>query len=333
MSPSREHLLGYLLEALERTEEEQVEQELQTNPALRRELLALERCLGRIGLDEAPEPFEPPAGLAGRTCQFVAAETMVMPADARLPAGMSVELNGSSRLRWADLLVAAAVLLVAASLFFPALAYSHFQADIALCQNRLRELGLGMHQFSTQNPKHQFPAIEAEGNRDVAGIYAPLLVSHQLVGDPRTFVCPSSELSRHMERMQIPTFDELRKASGPKLASFQRTMGGDFGYNMGYTQGDEIVPPRDSRRCQYVLLGDAPSDEQPGRRSANHLGRGQNLLCEDGHVSWVVNLVSPHVADDPFHNHHGHVAAGIDPNDSVLGASFDRPIPVRLIKH
>ncbi|MDX1944756.1 MAG: hypothetical protein SFU86_05055 [Pirellulaceae bacterium] len=332
MTPTREHLLGYLLQALERTEEAQVEQELQNSPLLRQELEALSRCLGRIGLDERPEHFEPPVGLATRTCEFVAAQTLVAPASSRRGAALTMQLDGGSRLRWVDLLAAAAVLLVAATLFFPALSYSHFQADVVMCQNRLRELGAAMHEYSHQDPRHQFPAIAPEGNRGVAGVYAPTLVSHQLVTDPRAFACPSSSLARDGQ-LKLPTLAELDSFTGPALARYQQTMGGDFGYSLGYTRGDSLVPPADKQRQQYVLLGDAPSDQQPGRASANHGGRGQNLLYEDGHITWIPNPVGPTLRDDPFHNHRGQVAAGIDEEDAVLGASFDRPLPIKLIKH
>src|SRR5687767_6621687 len=81
-SPSREHLLGYLLGALERTEHEQVEAELESNPALRDELRRLENRLGHVGLADEPVSYDPPPGLAVRTCRLVAvkAEQVVTPA-------------------------------------------------------------------------------------------------------------------------------------------------------------------------------------------------------------------------------------------------------------
>ena len=72
---SREHLLGYLLGALEPTEQEQVEAELDLDPALRAELDRLAGCVGSLGLTDQPLQFDPPAGLAVRTCRYVAAQT------------------------------------------------------------------------------------------------------------------------------------------------------------------------------------------------------------------------------------------------------------------
>ena len=322
-SPSRENLLGYLLGALERSEHEQVELELAQNPAFRDELVRLESSIGRVGLLERPPHISPRPGLAERTCSAIALQTR--------PA-VSLRRHESHyeprRYTWADMAVTAAVVLMAAALFFPAVSHSRFQADIAMCQNRLRQLGMAMHEYSSRQPDRSFPRIEAEGKRGVAGAYAPTLVSNRLVNDPQTFVCPS----RPGEPVPVlPTMEALDLAEGAELVALQRTIGGHYGYNMGYKTADGVlVPPRDARRSQYVLLADAPSDRQPGRRTANHDGRGQNVLYEDGRVRFIINIPCAELPDDPFHNREGRVAAGLDRDDAVLGASADRPIPATI---
>ena len=82
-SPSRDHLLGYLLQALAPDEHDQIEAELDHSPALRAEMRRLEANLKRVGLGEQHDYFDPPAGLAERTCDFVtghAAQPVVSPA-------------------------------------------------------------------------------------------------------------------------------------------------------------------------------------------------------------------------------------------------------------
>src|SRR4051794_332910 len=69
--PSREHLLGFLLDALPPDEQEQVENELNDSPALRAELGRLKESMKRLGLDGPPPQLDPPPGLADRTCAFV----------------------------------------------------------------------------------------------------------------------------------------------------------------------------------------------------------------------------------------------------------------------
>jgi hypothetical protein len=338
MNPTREHLLGYLLGALDPDERAEVERELARELALRDELHRLEDCIGRIGLADEPDHFSPPAGLATRTCQFVVVHSRTLvqtaqPAFSSAPA----EYLESRRFTWIDLLTAAAVLVAGFALFFPALSHSRFQAQIATCQNHMRQAGLALHEFSTLDEQRRFPWIEATGKRNRAGIYAPTLVNQQLVIDPRTFVCPTGEFGANIQRLQIPSNEQLNAAEGDELQNYYEVMGGDYGYNMGFRQDGQLVAPRDERRPNYVLLADKPSDGRPGRTTANHAGRGQNLLCEDGRVTWcptgpLGTGPSADMTDDPYHNLQGEVAAGLHRNDAVIGGSADSPLPLELIK-
>ncbi|MEX2174767.1 MAG: hypothetical protein WD872_10425 [Pirellulaceae bacterium] len=344
-SPSREHLLGYVLGALDSFEQDLVEQELETNPGLREELRRLQNKLGRFGLTDRPDSFDPPAGLAERTCHSIALEAdtvalaasaLVAPARTGLSPAMQADSSyldsESRRFTWVDLLTATAVLIAGFALFFPALSHSRFQAEVARCQNHLRQIGMALHEYSSLDKLRQFPRIEPQGNRGVAGLYAPILVDRQLVYDPRTFVCGSSELGSNMRQLQVPSVDQLDRANGSKLARYHKTMGGSYGYYMGYSRNGQLVPATDARRSNFPLLVDAPSDGQPGRTTANHGGRGQNFAFEDGHVEWVKTIPALELLDDPFRNRNGEVAAGVDADDAVLGASSDRPIQVRLIR-
>jgi hypothetical protein len=326
-SPSRDQLLGYLLGALERAEQERIDAELDQNDALRAEMRRLQVCVSRLGLDSHPQQFDPPPGLAQKTCELVAARAE---SSAVTPASRTTEraVEPQRRFTWSDLLVAAAALIVAAALFFPSLEYSRFNAQVAVCQNQLRFIGAGLQEFSDRQPDHGFPGPEPSGPRAAAGVIAPVLVSHQLVTDSRVFLCPSSPAKRLAGKFHVPLLDELDQLSGPDLAAAQRLMGGDYGYNMGYVSDGKLLRACNFRRDQYILVADAPSDYQPGRVSANHRGRGQNVLYEDGHVQFLPQLPSPKLLDDPYHNREGWVAAGLDRDDAVLGASADRPMPI-----
>ena len=325
-SPSRDELLGYLLGALSPAEQEQVEAELSKNDELRAEMARLRGCLDRVGMSGVPERIDPPVGLAQRTCEFVATQAAVR-VNRRTP--MSIPAAGRERrFTWSDFVTMAAVFVAALSLFFPAVSFSRFQAQIASCQNQLRLIGFGLHGYSELQPDRSFPGPEMEGPRAAAGVVAPLLVSHKLA-DPRSFLCPSSSMRR--DEFAVPTLEALDQAELAELLAMQRTMGGDFGYNMGFVEEGRLERPRNSRRSGYVLVGDAPSNSQPRRMSSNHLGRGQNVLYEDGRVHFLPELPSPRLFDDPYHNRDGWVAAGVDSDDAVLGASSDHPMPVRLI--
>jgi len=327
-SPSREHLLGYLLGALSPNEHDEVEAEIERNPSLRTELQRLKTCIEKVGLVDERPGFEPPAVLAQRTCRFVAdAARRVSLPSGRL-SGQDVER--ARRFTWSDFVTIAAVIVAAASLFFPALSFSRTASRIATCQNQLRLIGFGMQEFSDLQPDHSFPGPEAEGPRAAAGIVAPILVSQNLANS-QMFLCPGSPRSGNAGNVRVPLLEELNGAGGKELAALQKAMGGDYGFNMGYVDGGKLLRAANSRRGQYVLAGDAPSNSRPRRASANHADRGQNVLFEDGHVHFLRQLPIDPTLDDPFHNRNGWVAAGVDRDDAVLGASEDSPIPVALI--
>jgi hypothetical protein len=327
--PSREQLLGYLLGALDAADHEQVEAEIDHDPQLRADLDRLSACVRRMGLDSEPRHYDPPAGLAERTCQFVAVQTEPLVTRA---AALSSYYGAEQqrRMSWYDWVTAAAVLIIAASLFFPAVSHSRFQAQIASCQNHLRLIGQAMHEFSESQPDGSFPGPAADGNRAAAGVVASLLVANQFADSPM-FLCPGSQERRRVADFRVALPEELDAATGPELAAMQRTMGGDYGYSLGYVVDGKLQPPQNLRRGQFVLVADAPSDMQMNRVSFNHCGRGQNVLYEDGHVQFIKQIPNPQLTDDPYHNREGWVSAGLDREDAVLGASGDHPLPITLI--
>jgi hypothetical protein len=326
MKTKSEKLLGYMLVALEPSERDEVERELARDPVLCEELRRLEDCIGRIGLADVPEHLSPPSGLALRTCEYVAARTDTYVEPARPAFSVQPpEYVEPRRYTWVDLLTAAAVLIAGFAIFFPALSHSRFQAQVASCQNHMRQVGMALHQYATLDPQRRFPYARP-GRFNRAGIYAPTLVDSQLILDPRAFQCAS----QGGDVPQIPTREEIESAEEDVYALLVEAMGGHFGYSMGYIQNDQFVPPRDQRRNRHPLLSDKPSDERPGRTTANHGGKGQNVMCEDGCVTWCPTVpLAPH-ADDPYHNRMGQVAPGVDPEDAVLGASADVVLPTLI---
>lgn len=359
--PTCEQLLGYLLGALDSKECMEVERAVADSPEVAAEFEKLRSSLGTVGLLDEPESVEPPLCLASRTCEFVeariesfAAETVslkAIAADAVAGAddvvdsaqtrarGPKVTLSPVTRaevsgysMRRLDLIVACSVVLIGAALCFPLLYTSSFQANVVSCQNHLRQLSQALQAYSELEPDGAFPHVTETGPRSVAGVYAPTLLTNKLIDNPRTFFCPGNpQLAASLTRkFRIPTLPELDAAEGEQLTEYHNTMGGSYGYNLGYNQGEIVLPPRNSRRANYALLADAPHDSQPGRVSTNHDRRGQNVLFEDGQIRFV-NLANQRGGeisiDDPFHNRLGLVAAGVDINDAVIGRSNDRPLP------
>lgn len=317
----REQLLGYLLDALDEAERIEIEQQLESNPELRDELESLALTLEPLA--DTYEEFEPPARLAERTCSLVAACTPLTPAGKQLHPATRAEIRGGNRWSIADVVVMAGICLAGAMLFFPAISQSRYAARLQACQNNLRELGFALVDFSEKAGQGHFPEVPTEGNRAVAGIYAPVLIDAGYLADETRIICPSSALAQREADWSMPTLDEVDQASGRNLVLIQKSMGGSYGYNLGVVVNGKHRAPRNLGRTNFALMSDAPSLQLAGHRSINHGGRGDNILYEDGHIRYVVESNTD--GDDPFVNRLGWMEAGLDINDSVVAPSFTPP--------
>jgi len=328
----REDLLGYLLDALDEDERLRVEEALGGDVQLQDELESLRDQLAILEREADEEP--PPAGLVERTCAAVEAyrqQTLVSPASAARTQPTAVSRgrfrerpeSASGPRRWslADAVVATGIVLALAMLFFPALANSRFQSRIASCQYNLQRAGQALTDYS-ESSQGFFPRIPVVGNRAAAGLYAPILVENQYLAETDVLVCPGSRLADNMSQWRVPSLKELDQASGRQLTALQRSMGGSYGYTLGYLENDQYQTPRNEGRAYFALMSDAPSLHMLERRSVNHGGYGQNVLFEDNHVEFVVDCVA---YDRLFVNRDGYAEAGLDESDSVIGHSAAPP--------
>ncbi len=315
----RELLIGYLLDALEPAEHEVVSAQLSQDPQLRNELALLKRSLEPLAADKGH--FIPPAGLAHRTCEFVARQTQVAPAE---PVG------GAARGRWtfADLAVAAGIFLAAATLFFPAVNQSRFAARLQNCQNNLREVGAALTNYSDAHDGY-FPNPPTDGRLAVAGIYAVMLNEHGFLPNSHVLLCPASTLAEHPGDFRVPTAKELKQCHQRQLARWHQLMGGSYGYNLGYMADGQYRPTKNLHRETFAIVADAPTLQAP-YFSSNHGGCGQNVLFEDGHVQYL-NACSAQGCDDNIYlNDRGEMAPGLHVHDAVIGPSEARLLIVPL---
>jgi len=329
-SPMRERLLGYLCGALDDVEALQVEMALadpRIGADLRRDLDVLRRAVRPLELDR--EPLPPPAGLAGRTLRFIAAQAP--PARSapgrpvRRPAVVPVETErgGGGRRAWLDRAIMAATALAACVLVAPLLLDSIADARARRAERNLQRLSSGLQGYAESH--RMYPTPPSTGPLSRAGLYAPTLVSEQrLVADDGTVLVPDTELARQ-GGFRVPSLEELEAAVGtPRFEELVRTMGGDFGYTLGHRDAAGVLQPnRNQRRTHHPLMADAPdhTDEQ----SDNHPEGIHHVLFEDGHVKRLLRDGLHHRDDHIYRNHDGRVAAGKDAEDAVIGDSHDQP--------
>ena len=319
-----DQLLGYLLGALEPSEQEEVEARLMEDAQLQE---ALERLREKLELlddscDAGGGDFEPPCGLAARTCKYVATRAAVTP---KAPVCAPVPVGGW---RVQDMIVGGGVFLAACMLIFPAIAHSLSTARITNCQNNLRAIGLALGQYSDFYAG-QFPFVPERGPLAVAGVYAPILFDLRLIDEPATLVCPTSPLAEQLPEFAVPKVVQVIDAPVTELPRLQSRMGGSYGYTLGYYVDGRYRGHRNRGRAQFALMADAPG-EPTGERSPNHGGAGQNVLFEDFHVTWLKQCRLSGCGDHIYINGLGYVGAGIGPDDAVIGHSSARPLTYQL---
>ena len=315
----RDHLVGYLLNALEPAEQELLEQRLAGDAQLRQDLELLHRSLDPLRADRGF--FEAPRGLAERTYRYVLERTVTLEAP-------NVK---SSRWTFSDVTIMAGIMLIASSLFFPVLHHSRQSARLAGCQNNLRQIGTSLVGYSGRH-HGLFPEIQpgAIWARPACMRFA---LRTRVVSDPNVVVCPSSQLA---EQRNFPSAQHHRaeNAKGQTLVTLHRTMGGSYGYTLGHLVNDEYRPTRNRQRKNFALVADAPLLTSEGPRSFNHGGSGQNVLFEDGHVEYLTLCEIGGCHDNIYLNDQDQPAAGLHENDSVVAGSSARPLimPVKLQK-
>lgn len=339
--PTEENLLGYVLGALDAQEQRDVQEAIDTNPELEERLLELKNALRPLDYLDTSGPRP---GLARRTCEMVAsvAGTSNQLVSSKSYAANSFitddldshpQLNSPAPRRqllrtstWSlpDFAVAVAGMAIVASILFPAISYTRYNSRLSFCQNNLRQLGGALVSFSDTH-EGRFVDIPRSGPLAVSGSFAPLLKDAGFVTDDAVFACAGATAeSEHDAPLHIPTVAAIKSATGEQLVHLQRTMGGHYGYTLGYCTTEGYCPPRNLGRTNVVLLADAPSLNLTGRVSPNHGGRGQNVLFEDGHVRYVAGAS---IGEDAlFVNDCNLVAPGCRPSDNVIAPSHLSPV-------
>jgi prepilin-type processing-associated H-X9-DG protein len=157
-------LLGYVLGALDDRQRQRIDQRRSSDPGLEAELARIEQSLEP--LRSVTRVYQPPPGLAQRTCRMIFAYSAAFAGR----AGEGRITRGSDRERaramspaavppastatwgWSDLVVAVSVFLAVAGLVFPAVQSSRMNMRLVSCQNNLRQIGQAHGQCQLTRP-------------------------------------------------------------------------------------------------------------------------------------------------------------------------------------
>jgi hypothetical protein len=299
--PMQQQLLGHLLGALDDDEQEHVDALLEYDETCCKEWLQWRR---KMALLESMRPeFEPPPGLAKRTCQWVASYVSALASAGGIKKRMSdcpAPPSSVPAFGWPDLVATAFLFIFAAMLVLPAIQASQFQARLASCQERLRQFGLALTQYGAQqqDPVERFAE---DGRLTRAGAVAVDWIRAGYFANPSQAPCPDAWLAAQgiltasldkenalafesAEASPTPNFAITTSADSriPSVADMNPQNPWPGTWRDGTTDGRRLT----SAPADVPLLADAPTADLLGAPTATHGGWGRNVLYDDGHTDF-----------------------------------------------
>ena len=310
MNPS--DMLDHALGKLDGPELDAFERELATDPDASRRAERLAWAIHSLVDDGDDSQYNPPPGLADRTILFVresktAQRSVFEFVPVRVP------------FRWADVAVAAGILFAGLITLLPAVERSRAQMNQAGCTDNLQRLGRALWHYGNDHRHFPFgPETNAEAH---TGSFAAMLQDDGYLKDLTLLDCPSNGAHEHPP---LPRFGELAALARSNPDAFHRCLCWDYAYNVSHKGDSGRVDPikADYAAAAIPILADKPDHERFRRilsgNSANHGGRGQNVLYTDLHVGWHnTRRLSPLDAD-MYLNDDGELAPGCRKEDAVL---------------
>ena len=168
------------------------------------------------------------------------------------------------------------------------------------CMNNVRKIGLAMFQYAGDHDDSFMPLVDAAGKEVPTAYEMPtqpartgfMVLLHQgYLTTAKVFICPSSveEVNaRFPDDFKNTELKDLRAAFGVGNCSY----GWDPTKKHSVDATCAIIADYPPRKLDPEAKGKAANN------SDNHLGGGQNVFYNDGHVKWGATPV-PDSGDDP----------------------------------
>jgi hypothetical protein len=315
-----ENLVGYLLKSLESDEQHAVEAHLEAHPESRAKLELLERALAPLTAD-AEDP-EPPPGLTLGALARVAEYKCRPVAPAAPPPRSQVAATSWPRVRRADALAAAALLVIVGGLTLPVLGWARQARERAACENNLRAVWASLSEFSDRTPERAFPKIEADGPRSVAGAFVPILHDTVNLDDTVVVACPARPVRAEPVSVSLGDLVAAYDHNDQEFTRLARDVAGGYAYTLGYRNGPNLFGLTANDPGTLPIVADVPDGNG---NSLNHGGSGQNVLYIGGNVRFCTLRTVGEANDDIYVNKQNFLRAGEGRSDSVLGPGDARP--------
>lgn len=326
---SDETLLGYLLQALPKEEQQCIESQLLLDPILAQRVRDLTDLLAprdvNVVFEHATAEAEPRSDLTASTMDLIANSNLQL-----VPPGMmtqpAFESSSSTQLAWLDSFVALAAGIIIFCVLVPAIFISRESARRVSCAANLRELGQAIRSFAFGNTDRRVPNINVNGPLSFAGIYPMRLKDEGLLPSSEHVWCPSVE-TIDLDQ-PIPSTITFLSASPATQNNWRYSAGGNYSYNLGYVSNGQYVTPAIESSINFALMGDTIlSIEADVDAPPTHGRNAANILFADGQIRyvWIARIDAIQV-DHPYRNLDNKKAAGIGDADCCLGPSHQFPL-------
>lgn len=311
-------MFDYAMGQVEGPDHDQAEAWLAANPRAAETVDRLSRALTQL-IDDG-ETYEPPADLVLRTVRFA----LEQPSTQRRRTILDF-VPATVPFRWADVAVAAGIVIAGLLTLMPAVQRSRDRMNQAGCAYNLQQLGQSLWQYANQH--NHYPTANELKPGVPAGGFVSILRDASLFSDRdlRALDCPENgPMVNHPPVPDIETIHQLHQFDPQRL---REAILMDYAYTIGHVRDSGGVAPIDANPSSVLpLLADQPPHSnfrQIGQgNSPNHRGRGQNVLYTDLHVGWHASRRLSPRDDDLYLNARHELAPGISPEDSVLVPSF-----------
>jgi hypothetical protein len=285
-----QEMLDHAFGKLEGPARERLEQDLATDPAQAEKFGRLVLAINQL-LDDG-RVIEPPIDLAGRTLQYVSENR-------RRRRTLLDYVPTTVPFRWADVAVAASILIAGLLTLVPAIQRSKGKMNQAACVFNLQQLGLGLAQYGHEH--RMYPYSSPDCPREATGTFAARLHDMGLLDDLTTLDCPCNGSCR---QVKLPDHQALCNLRADDPTGYQKLLCWDYAYHGGYRDGQGPAHPLTTPCSMNIpLLADQPPHQADARtilpgNSPNHGGTGQNVLFTDLHVGWHnTRRLGPHDPD------------------------------------
>ncbi len=171
-----------------------------------------------------------------------------------------------------ELLVVIAIIGILAGILLPVLSRARESARRTQCMSNIKQIGMGLIMYANENSA-TFPSDTAYSGASPAMRELNLLFD-TYVSDNKFFNCPSDTTVTGATNagMSVSTSGGT-EAFTPTQCS--------YGYDRSHTPADD---------ADVALVADRPpAPPSATASSANHKGRGQNVVYVDGHVEFVLS--------------------------------------------